>query len=137
MIQGVFQIAASALSAEALRITLSSQNLANVDSITSPEGGPYRRRLPIFSSRQVMGEDGEPVGLGVATSAVLTDVSPPRKTYDPGNPLADEQGFVSKPSVNPVNEMVDILEASRVYQANLAAVESAKSAMLSAINLLS
>ena len=137
MIQGVFQIAASALSAEALRITLSSQNLANTDSITSPEGGVYKRKLPVFTSRPVTGEDGEPVGLGVATAAVFTDPSPARKEYDPGNPLADGQGFVSKPNVNPVNEMVDVLEASRVYQANLAAIESAKSAMLSAINLLS
>jgi flagellar basal-body rod protein FlgC len=136
MIQGVFQIAASALSAESLRITLSSQNLANADSINSPEGGPYKRRLPVFTSRAVYGEGGEPVGLGVAAAAVVTDSSAPRKTYDPGNPLADQQGLVSKPNVNPVNEMVDVLEAARVYQANLAAIESAKSAMLSAINML-
>jgi flagellar basal-body rod protein FlgC len=137
MIQGVFQIAASALSAEALRITLSSENLANTDSIASPEGGPYKRRVPLFTSRMVGGESSGPVGLGVATAAVLTDPSPARKEYDPANPLADGQGFVNKPNVNPVTEMVDILEASRVYQANLAAIESAKSAILSAINLLS
>ncbi len=135
MLQDVFGIAASALSAESLRITLSAQNLANSDSVATPEGGVYQRQEPVFETAPIAGSASGPLGVRVA--AVLKDSSPPRMEYDPGSPLANAQGMVATPAVDPIYELVDLMEATRVYQANLSAVQSAKSDMLAAVNLLS
>ncbi len=131
----ILGIAGSALSAQSQRITLIAQNLANADSTTSPDGGPYQRRLPVFEAAPVEGGDGGS-GLGVSLAAVLRDQTPPRAVYDPGNPAADADGMVHEPAVNPVNEMVDMMQAARSYQANLAIVESARTSAADTINLL-
>ena len=135
MLQDVFQISASALSAESLRITLSAQNLANSDSLETPQGGPYRRQMPVFETEPL--SDSANPSLGVQVAGVVSDNRPARMEYDPGNPLANAQGMVAKPAVDPIYELVDLMEATRVYQANLAAAQSAKSDMLAAVNSLS
>jgi len=136
MLQDVFRIAASALSAESLRITLSAQNLANSDSIVTPDGGAYQRQEPVFETAPVDGA-GDSQALGVRVAAVVRDARPPRMEYDPGNPLANSDGMIAKPAVDPIFELIDLMEATRVYQANLAAAQSAKSDMLAAVNSLS
>ncbi|MBV8055134.1 MAG: flagellar basal body rod protein FlgC [Deltaproteobacteria bacterium] len=132
-IEGIFAIANSALSAQSERITLIAQNLANVNSTEAPEGGPYQRQSPVFEVAPVDGGAGE-VAAGVKLAAVVRDH--PKAVYDPSNPLADSSGMVNQPSVNPIYEMVDLMEASRSYQANLALVESARTAATDTINLL-
>ena len=132
-IESIIGIANSALGAQSQRITLIAQNLANVDSIDSPDGGPYQRRIPVFQSAQV-GEGGDAVGVKVAQ--VVTDNAPPREVFDPSSPFADESGLVKEPSVNPVYEMVDMMQAARSYQANLSVVQTANAAALKTIDLL-
>jgi flagellar basal-body rod protein FlgC len=132
-IESIIGIANSALGAQSQRITLIAQNLANVDSIDSPDGGPYQRRIPVFQSAQV-GEGGDAVGVKVAQ--VVTDNAPPREIFDPSSPFADESGLVKEPSVNPVYEMVDMMQAARSYQANLSVVQTANAAALKTIDLL-
>jgi flagellar basal-body rod protein FlgC len=132
-LDSIIGIANSALGAQSARITLIAQNLANADSLNSPSGGPYQRQIPVFEPAQV-GEGGDAVGVKLAR--VVTDQSPPSQIYDPSNPLADEAGMVAQPTVNPVYEMVDLMQASRSYQANLSVVETANSAALKTIDLL-
>ncbi|HLI79280.1 MAG TPA: flagellar basal body rod protein FlgC [Candidatus Binataceae bacterium] len=131
-LDSIIGIANSALGAQSQRITLIAQNLANVDSINSPDGGPYQRRIPVFEPAQVGNSDG----LGVKLAEVVTDQTPPRAVYDPSNPFADESGVVKEPAVNPVYEMVDMMQASRSYQANLSVVQTANAAALKTIDLL-
>lgn len=131
-LDSIVGIGNSALSAQSQRITLIAQNLANADSINSPDGGPYQRRMPVFEPAQV----GDSDGLGVQLAEVLTDQSPPREVFDPSSPFADESGMVKEPAVNPVYEMVDMMQASRSYQANLSVVQTANSAALKTIDLL-
>jgi flagellar basal-body rod protein FlgC len=133
-IEGVLAIANSALDAQSERITLIAQNLANVNSVEAPGGGPYQRQSPVFEVAPVEVGDGEPAA-GVKIAAVVRDNST-RSVYDPSDPLADVSGMVTRPAVNPIYEMVDLMEASRSYQANLALIESARTAALDTINLL-
>jgi flagellar basal-body rod protein FlgC len=133
-IEGVLAIANSALDAQSERITLIAQNLANVNSVEAPGGRPYQRQSPVFEVAPVEEGDGE-LAAGVKLAAVVPDNST-KSVYDPSDPLADVSGMVSRPSVNPIYEMVDLMEASRSYQANLALIESARTAALDTINLL-
>ena len=132
-LDNILGIANSALGAQSQRITLIAQNLANADSINSPDGNPYQRRVPVFEPAQV-GESGDAVGVKLAR--VMTDNAPPREVFDPSSPLADEAGMVKEPSVNPVYEMVDMMQAARSYQANLSVVQTANAAALKTIDLL-
>ena len=132
-LESIVGIANSALGAQSQRITLIAQNLANADSINSPDGGPYQRRLPVFEPATVGADNG---AVGVKLADVVTDQTPPREVYDPSSPLADESGLVKEPSVNPVYEMVDMMQASRSYQANLSVVQTANAAALKTIDLL-
>ena len=133
-VEGIIGIANSALTAQSQRITLIAQNLANADSINSPEGGPYQRRIAIFEPSQV--GEGTSAGTGVRVSAVLKDNSPPHEVFDPSNPFADENGVVKEPNVNPVFEMVDMMQATRAYQANLSVIQSAHVSTMKTLDLL-
>lgn len=106
-IEGVFAVANSALNAQSERITLIAQNLANVNSTDAPGGGPYRRQVPVFQATPLEVGNGEAVA-GVKLAAVLHDDSA-KIVYDPSDPLADASGMVSRPSINPIYEMVDLL----------------------------
>ena len=134
-IEAIFGIANSALTAQSQRITLIAQNLANADSVQSPEGGPYQRRIPIFEATALEGADSA-TAMGVRVASVQRDPAPPRAIYDPSNPYANADGIVQEPAVNPVAEVVDMMQAARSYQANLAIVETARTAALKTIDLL-
>ena len=133
-IENILGIAGSALDAQSERISIIAQNMANASSVQSPDGGPYQRRIPVFESTTV-GDDSDQAS-GVKLATVLRDQSPPKETYDPSNPLADAKGMVPEPTVNPVFEMVDLMEASRAYQANLSVVETAKNTAMRTIDIL-
>ena len=133
-VEGTIGIANSALTAQSQRITLIAQNLANADSINSPEGGPYQRRIAVFEPAQI--GEGAGAGTGVRLAQVLKDNAPPHEVFDPSNPYADQNGVVKEPNVNPVYEMVDMMQASRSYQANLAVVQTAHTDESKTLDLL-
>ena len=133
-VEGTIGIANSALTAQSQRITLIAQNLANADSINSPEGGPYQRRIAVFEPAQI--GEGASAGTGVKLAEVLKDNAPPHEVFDPSNPYADQNGVVKEPNVNPVYEMVDMMQASRSYQANLAVVQTAHTDESKTLDLL-
>ncbi|TKV07871.1 flagellar basal body rod protein FlgC [Citrobacter sp. wls619] len=127
----VFDISGSAMAAQSKRLNVSASNMANADSVTGPEGQPYRARQVVFEAQT---SAGHPIG-GVNVRDVVESSEPHRLVYEPGNPLADEQGFVRMPNVNVVSEMVNTISASRSYQANVEVMNSAKALMLKTLTL--
>jgi flagellar basal-body rod protein FlgC len=138
-------ISASGLTAQRLRMDVTSANLANAQSTQTPEGGPYQRQDVVLQEQTgngsfagtlagVMGGGGEPAGVEVA--AIIPDTSPLRQVYEPGNPQANAQGYVEMPNVNPVEEMTDLIDASRSYQANVTAMQTTKQVFSKTIELL-
>jgi flagellar basal-body rod protein FlgC len=116
---------ASALAAERTRIEVAVSNMANAESTRGADGQPYRRRDVVLSSAPIESFDaalGKTGAVGVAVSDVVEDSSPFTRRYDPAHPDADAEGFVALPNVNVPEQMVDMLSASRAYQANLAAI---------------
>ncbi|SHF37417.1 flagellar basal body rod protein FlgC [Desulforamulus putei] len=136
-----FRISASGMTSERLRLDLIANNIANMNTASRPNdpASPvYRRKVPLFAEqlRQTMAADEkEPRGLGVRVKAIVEDPAPPRIVNDPNHPLADEQGNVAYPNINIVNEMVDMITASRTYEANVTALNAAKSMALKALEI--
>lgn len=122
---GVFDIAGSALTAQSARLNATASNLANADSVAGADGKPYRAKQVVFKATQVGGEGG----LGVRVTQVVESNAPLRLTYDPKNPAANEQGYVAMPNVNVVDEMVNMISASRAYQNNAEVMTTAKTLM--------
>ena len=121
----VLNIAGSALSAQSLRLNTTASNLANADSVVSSNGQPYRAKQVIFNAVPM----GGPEAQGVQVSQVVEDTSPPRLQFDPKNPLANADGYVSLPNVNVVEEMVNMISASRSYQNSVEMMNTAKTLM--------
>jgi flagellar basal-body rod protein FlgC len=133
-------ISASALSAERTRMNLISSNLANANSTRTAEGGPYRRKDAVFSATPAPGSFGAALGRAtdarrVEVSQISEDQNPPRLQYEPGHPDANAEGYVAYPNVNVVEEMADMISASRSYEANVTAVQAAKSMALKTLEL--
>ena len=118
----VFDIAGSALTAQSMRLNTTASNLANADSVTSSTGQPYRAKQVVFSAAPV----GADAATGVLVTGVVEDNSPLRQVHDPGNPAADANGYVNLPNVNVVEEMVNMISASRSYQTNAEMMNTAK-----------
>ena len=127
----VFDISGSAMAAQSKRLNVSASNMANADSVAGPDGQPYRARQVMFEADT---STGQGIG-GVRVSDVVESTAPDRLVYEPGNPLADEQGYVRMPNVNVVNEMVNTISASRSYQANVEVMNSAKALMQKTLTL--
>lgn len=121
----IFDISSSAMSAQSQRMNTTASNMANADSVAGPDGEPYRAKHVMF---QAQSQGGSEVG-GVRATEVVEDDSPPRMEYRPEHPLANEEGYVAMPNVNPVDEMVDMIAASRSYQANVEVMNTSKSLM--------
>ena len=122
----IFNISGSALSAQSQRMNVTASNLANADSVSGPDGQPYRAKQVVFEAQ---GQDTQGVG-GVSVSEVVDDAAPMRMEYRPGHPLADARGYVTMPNVEPVSEMVNMISASRSYQANVEVMNTSKQLML-------
>jgi flagellar basal-body rod protein FlgC len=122
----VFAIAGSALSAQSARLNVVASNLANADSIVGSDGQPYRAKQVVFEATP-MGDRG---GQGVRVTQVVDSAAPLRMQYDPSNPAADAQGYVAMPNVNVVEEMVNMISASRSYQNNVEVMNTAKTLLL-------
>lgn len=127
----VFNIAGSALSAQSQRMNVTASNMANADSVSGPDGQPYRAKQVVF---QLDAAPGQATG-GVRVAQVIEDQSPFRQVYDPKNPLADEQGYISMPNVDPTDEMVNMISAARSYQANVEVLNTNKTLMLKTLTL--
>ncbi|MCC6764880.1 MAG: flagellar basal body rod protein FlgC [Deltaproteobacteria bacterium] len=131
-------ISSSALQAQRLRMDVIAANLANAQSTRTPEGGPYKRRdvvleaMPGGTFDDVLG--AQPGG-AVRVARVESDDAPPRVVFDPGHPDADAKGYVAYPNVNPITEMVDLMTATRAYEANVAAVNATKRVLEAALSI--
>jgi flagellar basal-body rod protein FlgC len=126
----IFNVSGSAMSAQAQRLNVVASNLANADSATSATGEAYRAKQVVFES--VPQEDG---GAAVRVQKVVEDASPLKQVYDPKNPMADDKGYVAMPNVNVVDEMVNMLSASRSYQTNVETMNAAKALLLKTLTL--
>lgn len=118
----IFSIAGSALTAQSARLNAVASNLANADSVVGSDGQPYRAKQVVFKATQV----GESNALGVRVTQVVESAAPLRLMYDPTSPAANEQGYVSMPNVNVVDEMVNMISSSRAYQNNAEVLNSVK-----------
>jgi flagellar basal-body rod protein FlgC len=126
----VFNVAGSAMSAQAQRLNTTASNLANADSATSASGQAYRAKQVVFEAVPL-----DNANTAVKVSQVVEDPSPLKQVYDPKNPLADDKGYVSMPNVNVVDEMVNMLSASRSYQTNVETMNAAKTMLLKTLTL--
>jgi flagellar basal-body rod protein FlgC len=128
----VFEIASSAIAAQSQRLNTVASNIANADSALTPDGTTYRAKQVVFQS--IPPESG--IGASkVQVAGVVEDTSPPRKVFDPKHPLADNEGYVSMPNVNIVEEMVNMMSASRSYQSNIEVMNTAKTLLLKALTI--
>jgi flagellar basal-body rod protein FlgC len=131
-------ISSTDLTAQRLRMDVTAENLANAQSVG------YRRKDVVVQEMQsgngfgaaLAGAMGSPAGSGVEVSQVTQDNSPGKRIYDPSNPAADNQGYVRMPNVNPVTEMVDLIDASRAYESNVTAMQAAKQMFSKTLDLL-
>ena len=131
-LSNVFDIASSALSAQSQRLNVVASNLANAYSATASSGTPYKARQVVFTAAPVARARDS---VGVRVTSVLDDPSPPRLVYDPKHPLADAKGYVTMPNVNVVEEMTNMISASRAYQINLDMMNTAKNLLLKTLAL--
>ncbi|MBI6875787.1 flagellar basal body rod protein FlgC [Clostridium aciditolerans] len=134
------RISSSGLSAERLRMDTIASNIANVNTTRGADGQPYKRKVAVFQenlNNELNKQTGryEDVPMGVKAVGIEEDNSPMRRVYDPSNPDADTQGYVTMPNVNILNEMADMIVATRAYEANVNAVNSEKSMFLKALEI--
>ena len=127
----IFEISGSAMTAQSQRMNVTASNMANADSVAGPDGEVYGAKQVLFEAR---GQNGTGVG-GVGVREVIEDPSPLRHEFRPDHPLADDPGYVSMPNVEPVNEMVNIISASRSYQANVEVLNTSKQLMMKTLTL--
>lgn len=135
-------ISASGLTMQRLRMDVISQNIANVDTTKTAEGTPYRRKTVLvqektepFQSFLLKAQQSQSVGSGVRVTRIVEDDRPFRRVYDPGHPEADEEGYLSMPNVNVIEEMVNMISANRAYEANVAAINASKSLAMKALEI--
>lgn len=134
-------VSASGLEAQRARAEVITENLANADTTRTPEGGPYKRKDAVFTTTPVSLSFSDTLSAasgqsdGVSVSDITVDDRDPERRYMPGHPDADAQGYVAFPRVDPAEEMVDLMSASRGYQANVAAISSVKDMIARSIDL--
>lgn len=129
----VFKVSSSAMTAQSMRLNAVASNLANADSIVSSDGKPYRAKQVVFEATP-MGGAGD-LSKGVRVRQVVDDASPPRMVYDPKNPAANDKGYVAFSNVNVVEEMTNMISASRSYQTNVEVMNTAKAMMLRTLQI--
>jgi flagellar basal-body rod protein FlgC len=135
----IFTVAGSAMTAQSQRLNVVASNLANADSAVSSNGQPYKARQVVFTSTPFstgLDPNGISAGAqGVRVSTVIEDQSPMKLVHEPTHPLANEQGYVTMPNVNVVDEMVDMISASRSYQNNVDMMNTAKTLLLKTLSI--
>jgi flagellar basal-body rod protein FlgC len=130
----IFDIAGSGMSAQNQRLNLVASNLANVDAVSSSVDQTYRARQPVF--RAVLDQlNPQSASQGVQMAGVVESQAPLNKEFAPDHPMADAEGYVYKPNVNPVEEMANMISASRAYQSNVEVVNAARQMMAATLNI--
>ncbi len=127
----IFGVSGSAISSQAQRLNVVASNLANADAVAGPDGQSYKARQVVFQTVP-MGGAGT---AGVKVQSIAEDQTPGKRVYDPKHPAADEQGYVTHSNVNPVEEMVNMIAASRAYQNNVEVMNTAKTLMLKTLQM--
>ena len=130
----VFDIAGSAMSAESVRLNVTSSNLANAQSVGSSEATTYRARHPVFSA-VMQSLRGDSHAMGVRVDGIVESQAPLEQQYQPNHPLANEEGYVFLPNVNIVDEMANMISASRSYQGNVEVLNTSKQLMLATLRM--
>lgn len=127
----VFNIASSSMAAQSQRLNVVASNLANADSVTSSTGEPYRSRQVVFSTLQT----GDKEAGGVKVAGIVHDASPMKQAYEPNHPMANDEGYVTMPNVNVVDEMVNMMSASRSYQNSVDMMNTTKTLLQKALTI--
>lgn len=130
----IFEVAGSGMSAQSVRLNTTASNLANADSVSGDPNQVYKARHPLFEAVRA-GLGANAATSGVSVKGIVENQAPPAARYEPGNPLADANGYVYAPNVNTVEEMVDMISASRSYQNNVEVMNTAKEMMLATLRL--
>ena len=134
----IFNVSGSAASAQSQRLNVVSSNLANADTVAGPDGSAYKARQVVFQT-ELMGQTGDGLGqsgaAGVRVSTIQEDQTPGRRVHDPRHPAADAEGYVTYSNVNAVEEMVNMISASRSYQNNVEVMNTAKSLLLKTLQM--
>jgi flagellar basal-body rod protein FlgC len=131
----IFDVASSAVSAQSQRLNVVASNLANADTVAGPDGSPYKARQVVFQTA-LMGAAGQRDSTaGVRVSTITEDNTPGRRVHDPRHPGADAEGYVTFSNVNPVEEMVNMISASRSYQNNIEVMNTARSLLLKTLQV--
>jgi flagellar basal-body rod protein FlgC len=134
------QVSSSGMTAQRTRAEMLVENMANAETTRTPEGGPYRRKDVVFSTQMQTSPFSavfqNEMGIGVEVADVVRDSRAPDLRYQPGHPDADAKGYVAYPKMNPAEEMVDLLSASRSYQANVSAISAVKDMINHSLDIL-
>ena len=138
----IFDIAGSAMSAQSVRLNTTASNLANAESVSSSAETTYRARRPIFAAAladvlqgEGQGGGGEQAAMGVEVKGIVESQAPLQREYNPAHPMADKDGFIYRSNVSQVEEMADMMSASRSYQTNVQVADSAKQMLLQTLRL--
>jgi flagellar basal-body rod protein FlgC len=131
----IFGVSGSAASAESQRLNVVASNLANADTVAGPDGQAYKARQVTFQTALMGANKNDPTAAGVQVSSVTEDQTPGRRVHDPSHPSADADGYVTYSNVNPVEEMVNMISASRSYQNNIEVMNTAKSLLLKTLQM--
>jgi len=123
----IFNVSGSAVSAQSQRLNVVASNLANADTVAGPDGTAYKARQVTFQTQLMGTMGGNEAAAGVSVSAITEDQSPGRRIHDPSHPQADAEGYVTYSNVNPVEEMVNMISASRSYQNSVEVMNTARS----------
>lgn len=134
------KISSSALKAQRIRLNTVSANLANIETTQTPEGGPYRKKDVVFTTagkpfEERLANSMRGAVQGVQVSRIMTSPEPPKMVYDPAHPDAGDDGYVAMPDINVMDEVVDMMSASRAYESNVTVVKSAKRMALKALEI--
>ncbi len=131
-----FDISASALKAQRIRLNTISSNLANVETTSTPEGGPYKKKSVYFQTKPIsFKEELDQSIQGVEVSKIVENKEEPKRIYDPSHPDAGDDGYVAMPNISVIKEMVDMMSATRSYEANTTVIKSAKRMALKALEI--
>ena len=130
----IFNVSGSAASAQSQRLNVVASNLANADTVAGPDGQAYKARQVTFQT-QLLGAGRDPAAAGVRVSSITEDASAGRRVHDPKHPSADAEGYVTYSNVNAVEEMVNMISASRSYQSNIEVMNTAKSLLLKTLQM--
>jgi flagellar basal-body rod protein FlgC len=130
----IFDIAGSAVSAQSQRLNVVASNLANADTVAGPDGAAYKARQVVFQTT-LLGHAGSGDAAGVKVSTITEDQTPGRRVHDPKHPSADAEGYVTFSNVSPVEEMVNMISASRSYQNNIEVMNTARSLLLKTLQV--